>query len=171
MWRTELWHPLVSHFPIALLLVGTLFRVGAAGVPSGARRLAFLRPAGQVLLVLGTVGAWAAVYTGSLADSIVVRSLCDPTVLEEHEILSYQTAYLFSGYVAADVALFAARRGLAPGAFRGAKFFRRGLLLVVLGLTLAGSARLVQVGHLGSKLVYQQGAAVNQPSENCAAFE
>ena len=92
MWRTELWHPLVVHFPIALLLIGTLFRLGGAVVSRTHRRLAFLRPAGQALLALGTAGAWVAVYTGSLADSIVVRSLCDPTVLESHENLAYRVA-------------------------------------------------------------------------------
>ena len=158
MWRTELWHPLLVHFPIALLLVGTLFRVGGAFL---AGRLSFLRPAGQVLLALGTAGAWAAVYTGSLADSIVVRSLCDPTVLETHENLAYTTAYLFSGSVAADVA-----RRWVPTVL-----FRRIVLLVALGLALAGSATLTYVGHLGSSLVYQQAAAVNRPSEGCAAFE
>lgn len=81
-------------------------------------------------------------------------------------------AYLFSGYVAADLALFAARRWLVPGGARWIQFLRRGLLVVVLGLTLAGSATLAYVGHLGSKLVYQQAAAaVNQPAEDCAAFE
>lgn len=178
MWRTELWHPLVVHFPIALLLVGTLFRLGGgATVFAGASRFAFLRPAGRALLVLGTVGAWGAVYTGSLADAIVVRSLCDPTVLESHESLAYRAAYLFSGCVAADVALLAARRWLVSGpepsraSFRGTGLLRRGLLLAVLGLALAGSATLTYVGHLGSKLVYQQAAAVNQPADDCAAFE
>ena len=169
MWRTELWHPLVVHFPIALLLVGTLFRIG--GAAAGRKRLAFLRPAGQTLLVLGTAGVWAAVYTGSLADSVVVRSLCDPTVLETHENLSYTTAYLFSGYVAADLVRFGMKRWFSPDAFRAATLFRRALLLVALGLTLAGSATLVYVSHLGSSLVYQQAAAVNQPSEDCRAFE
>lgn len=169
MWRTELWHPLVVHFPIALLLVGTLFRIGA--VLPGVGRLSFLRPAGQTLLVLGTAGVWAAVYTGSLADSIVVRSLCDPTVLETHENLSYTTAYLFSGYIAADLVHYGLKRWLFSEAFRGAALFRRVLLLAALGLALGGSATLVYVSHLGSSLVYQQAAAVNQPAEDCAAFE
>ena len=170
MWRTELWHPLVVHFPIALLLVGTLFRAGGA-LPAARGRLSFFRPAGRMLLALGTAGAWVAVYTGSLADSIVVRSLCDPTVLETHEHLAYRTAYLFVGYVAADLALFGARRWLAASSHRRTKLLRRALLAAVLGLTLAGSATLMYVGHLGSKLVYQQAAAVNQPSDDCAAFE
>lgn len=158
MWRSELWHPLVVHFPIALLLVGTVFRVGGAFL-SG--RLSFLRPAGQALLALGTAGAWVAVYTGSLADSIVVRSLCDPTVLETHESLAYTTAYLFSGSVAVD----AARRWIPAG------LFRRIALVAVVGLALAGSGTLVYAGHLGSSLVYQQAAAVNRPADDCAAFE
>lgn len=159
MWRTELWHPLVVHFPIALLLVGTLLR--GAGALLNNQRLSFLVPAGQTLLATGTVGAWAAVYTGSLADAIVVRSLCDPTVLESHENLAYNTAYLFSGALVLD-ALRTWIRG---------PLLRRLLAVGTLGLALAGSGTLLYVGHLGSKLVYQQAAAVHQPADDCAAFE
>ena len=44
-----------------------------------------------------------AVYTGSLVDPVVVRSLCGPIVLDSHENPVYQVAYLFSGYAVADL--------------------------------------------------------------------
>lgn len=161
MWRTELWHPLVVHGPIALLFVGTGMRL----IGTFHRRypvLQFLVPGGRVLLVLGTVGAWAAVYTGTLADAEVVRSLCDPTVVETHEFWAYRVAWLFTVGVLVDGVLWIGERGL---------WVRRGLVVLLTGCLLAGSTGLGYVGHLGARLVFQQGAAVHQPGPDCAAFE
>ncbi|NIT55437.1 MAG: hypothetical protein GWN00_04135, partial [Aliifodinibius sp.] len=77
MWRVELIHPFVIHIPIALLIVGSLFWIGSLWLH---KRYGFLRPSARLLLFIGTVGAWIAVYTGSLADAEVARTLCDPTV-------------------------------------------------------------------------------------------
>lgn len=161
MWRVELWHPLLVHFPLALLLVGTALRLIGAfrGRYTG---LQFLVPSGRLLLVLGTIGAWAAVYTGSLADAEVVRSLCDPTVVEAHENWAYWVASLFTGGLLVDALLWADWAALG---------LRGGLTILLVGCLLAGSAGLVYVGHLGSRLVYQQAAAVHHPAPDCAAFE
>mgnify|MGYP006282186127 CR=1 FL=1 len=161
MWRTELWHPLIVHFPIALLLVGTVVRLGGA-LRGRWTSLSFLVPAGRLLLVLGTVGAWAAVYTGTWADAEVARSLCDPTVVEAHEMWAYRVGYLFTGGLLVDAVLWLRR----PGAR-----IRRGLFAVLVLVLLGGSAGLGYVGHLGAKLVYQQAAAVHQPAADCADFE
>lgn len=160
MWRVELWHPLVVHFPIALLLVGTAFRL--LGMACRARRPAFLVPAGRVLLALGTLSAWVAVYTGTLADAEVARTLCDPTVVETHENLAYVVAGLFTTALVADAVLW----------YGGtATIGRRVLAVVLAGCVLAGSAGVAYVGHLGAQLVYQQAAAVHVPADDCAAFE
>jgi len=161
MWRVELWHPLVVHFPIALLLVGTAMRlVGMARAQWD--KAQFLVPAGRVLLVLGTLGAWTAVYTGTLADAAVARTLCDPTVVETHEHWAYWVAGLFTAAVVVDGVLW---RSVPPMGLR------QGLVVVLAGCMLAGSAGLAYVGHLGAKLVYQQAAAVHVPADDCAAFE
>jgi uncharacterized membrane protein len=161
MWRVELWHPLVVHFPIALLLVGTTLRL--LGLSRRRRaRWRFLVPAGRLLLVVGVVSAWIAVYTGTLADAVVVRSLCDPTVVEAHEDAAYWVAALFTLAALAD-GFLAWRR---PDGWR-----RRLLILFLAGSSVAGSAGLLYVGHLGARLVYQQAAAVHVPSADCHAFE
>lgn len=166
MWRTELWHPLIVHFPIALLLVGTglrllgLFR-RRAPIPS------VFVPTGRILLGLGTIGAWAAVYTGALADAEVVRSLCDPTVVETHERWAYGVAWLFTGGVLIDGGLWWGERNTP----RPGPWARRGLLLLLGACLLFGTAGLSYVGHLGAKLVYQQAAAVHSPAPDCAEFE
>jgi len=163
MWRTELWHPFIVHAPIALLLVGTGMRLVGA-FHQRYPRLQFFVPGGRVVLVLGTVGAWAAVYTGTLADAEVARSLCDPTVAEAHEYWAYRVAFLFSIGLALD--------GLLWGATRWVYGWRQSALLLVMSVCLlAGSGALGYVGHLGARLVYQQGAAVHHPGPDCAAFE
>lgn len=161
MWRTELWHPLLVHFPIALLLVGTGLRL----IGTLHRRYSgidFLVPAGRLVLTLGAIGAWAAVYTGTLADAEVVRSLCDPTIVETHETWAYWVASLFTAGVVLDGLLWTEWGGVPV---------QWGLTLLLAGCLLAGSTGLVYVGHLGSRLVYQQAAAVHHPAPDCAAFE
>ena len=68
IWRVELYHPLVVHFPIVLLMSGTLAWIAGQAV-SCEGRLGFLLPAGRLALVAGTAAAWLAVYTGDLADA------------------------------------------------------------------------------------------------------
>lgn len=165
MWRTELWHPLLVHFPIALLLVGTGLRLLGLLRPHD-QALQFLVPAGRVLLGLGTAGAWAAVYTGSLADAAVVRSLCDPTVVETHKVWAYWVAGLFTGGLGIDAVLWTGWISEWAGAR-----LRRGVVVLLAACLLAGSGGLGYVGHLGAKLVYQQAAAVHHPAPDCAAFE
>jgi uncharacterized membrane protein len=164
IWRTELLHPVAVHFPIVLLTAGTLAWF-AGQLPRRTEylpSLSFLLPAGRLSLFVGTVTAWIAIYTGSLADAEVVRSLCDPTVVEEHENLAFLTGYLFSISVVVDLAS------------NSISFFRRWnhFLAPLVGLLLiTGSVTLTYVGHLGAKLVYQQGAGVYHPSDTCTEFE
>jgi len=159
MWRVELIHPFVIHIPIALLIVGSMFWICSLWLH---KRYNFLRPSARLLLFIGTIGAWIAVYTGSLADAEVVRSLCDPTVVEQHESYAYIVGYLFSAFVIID--------WLAVNGY--IDFLKKQLIHLLLALLLvAGCGFLAYVGHLGSKLVYQQSAAVYQPTEGCVEFE
>ncbi|WP_199898070.1 DUF2231 domain-containing protein [Marinilabilia salmonicolor] len=90
-WRTEIWHPLTVHFPVALLSFATIFII--AGYWTKRSNPMFT---GKVLLIAGTLGAWVAIYTGSLADAVITRQLCDPTVLEDHENGAFTVAWLFT---------------------------------------------------------------------------
>ncbi|MDT0687620.1 DUF2231 domain-containing protein [Autumnicola psychrophila] len=155
-WRTEVYHPLSVHFPIVLLLLAFIFKLFA---------LKFKRElwetGGTLMLLLGVVGIWIAIYTGNLADGIVSRKLCDPTILKDHENMAYLSAYIFSGSLLVDLA-----------AYFKISFFRKLIVQFVLVLGLAaGTGVLMYVGHLGVTLVYQQAAGVNIPSGNCAEFE
>ncbi|UII30637.1 hypothetical protein LVD17_20295 [Fulvivirga ulvae] len=154
--RTEVYHALSVHFPIAFLLLGTLLKLIAVFVKKD-----FLATSGSLLLYLGTITAWIAIYTGDLADGKVSRSICDPTVLKSHENMAYYLAYIFSAATTLDVAI---RSGKLNN-FRGIG------TLAVAFLMLIGSSLLTYMGDLGASLVYEQAAGVSVPSEDCKEFE
>jgi len=162
MWRTELWHPLSVHFPIALVIFATLFLLASRLVPS--RWKEKFSTTGVFMLIPGAILVWWAVYSGTLADSVVGRYVCDPLVLEDHERFAYITAFLFTGAALLEIAV------RIKSLLKSAKL-RRYLSVLSLVVLLAGSASMSYVGHLGAKLVYQQAAGVHQPSEDCKEFE
>jgi len=162
IWRTELWHPMVVHFPIVLLLGAAFLRILSVFFTDA--KNAFLKNTSRLSLYIGVVTAWIAIYTGSLADSIVVRELCDPTVLEDHENAAFTIGYIFTAVALIDVLDFISGDKIS--------FLKKPFKeWVIVGLLLAGSVYLVYTAHLGAGLVYQQGAAVYQPAEGCAEFE
>lgn len=154
-WRTEVYHPLFVHFPIALLLVGTLFKI--TGIWEKGK---FLSLPGTILLILGVIGGWIAIYTGDQADGIVSRTICDPTILKDHQNSSYTTMWLFSCALVVDL-LFQ---------LKFISFKRKIFDFLVILTLLVGSGFLMYTGHLGATLVYQQAAGVYRPSSDCAGF-
>jgi uncharacterized membrane protein len=155
-WRTEVYHPLVVHLPVVVLILGPLFYLSGLD-----RRISYLHPAGRVLLWIGTVGAWAAYYTGHLADGIVSRQICDPTVLKDHEILATYATWIFTGAVLVDLTIF----------WNKLKSYRKFIRIASGLMMIAGSVFIILSGHEGSRLVHQQGAGVYHPSEDCHEFE
>lgn len=151
-WRTEVFHPLSVHLPIALLLVATVFKL-----ISLFRSGETWAKGGSILLFIGVIGAWVSVYTGNLADGIVGSELCDPTVLKDHENGSLAMTWLFTIAFLLETALtFLNRRWLG---------------FLVIGFMLTGSGILIYTAHLGATLVYQQAAGVHVPSDDCEEFE
>ncbi len=113
-----------------------------------------------ILLFIGVAAAWLSIYTGSKAEGVVSRTICDPVVLKDHETGAYTSTIIFS-----VVALLLVLKEL-PLLAKAAKIFR---FLIVAGL-FAGSGYLMYAGHLGATVVYQQGAGVFHPSEDCREF-
>ncbi len=157
LWRIEMLHPATVHFPVALLTVGALlWLVGWWAGPDG--RAGFLRPTASLLLVAGTLAAWAAVLTGFWADDAVGHAVPNAPLLQDHENLALVTASLATAAVLVDLGrwLLAGRpiRGRLPAVARG---LTAGLLLAtVLSLGLAA--------HHGAALVYAEGAGVERVS-------
>lgn len=136
-------HPMLVHFPIALL-----FASAALDVPGYLLRRPSLTRAGFFTLVLGTVGAGVAALTGPdhVQGNATVQSL-----LASHQSFALITVALA---VALMLVRFAAIRGLSGGpafAYLGVT----ALLLVSLSLT----------GYFGGEMTYHQGigVAVAQP--------
>src|SRR5512137_1772054 len=86
---TNLLHPMMTHFPLALLSASYLMDVLAHWWPK-------LRTSGWVLLILGTIGAIFAVITGN-ADGELYESTKFGSVVEMHQTLAITTTVIFAG--------------------------------------------------------------------------
>lgn len=160
IWRTEIWHPLSVHFPITLLVTATLTGVSALFLNS--QRKKNWQQASGILLLAGIITAWLSIYTGSLADGVVARQICDPTVLKNHEIAAYTLAYLFSA---------AALIHLIIHCVPLKNKYKSVLSYLSVILMITGTGYVGYAGHLGASLVYEQGAGVNKPSADCSGFQ
>ncbi|GAB3194293.1 putative membrane protein [Pontibacter aydingkolensis] len=154
--RTEIWHPLSVHFPITLLLLATVIMVVALFL-RGDQKL-FWQKAGSYSLYAGCLAAWVAIYTGDMADGIVSRKICDPTVLKSHEVAAFNLAYLFTGATVLTLSL------------NIIKLYHKPLRVLIVLLMLAGTYFLIDAGHNGVQVVYQQGGGVNVPSSDCNGY-
>ena len=155
LWRTEIWHPLSVHFPITLLLIAAFFKLIALFSKKDLWHFG-----GSIFLLAGVLSAWISIYTGNLADGAVSRTLCDPTVLKDHQNAAYIMTGIFSGAAIADTLLW-------TSFLRVKQIF---FMKIIVLLMFAGSAALIYTGHLGITLVYQQGAGVYKPSADCSEF-
>lgn len=158
--RPEVWHALSVHFPIALLPMATLTVLVSFFINE--RYKASWQIAATLLLFAGCLSAWIAVYTGNVADGIVARKLCDPTVLKDHEIASQNMTWLFT--IAAILHILSLTNFLRPR-IRGLSFYLAFIFMLV------GTGFLVYTGHVGASLVYEQGAGVKNHETDCADFE
>ena len=131
-------HPLLVHFPIALLL-SALALEGLA--------LALKRPALHRVslwnLGLGTLGAAAAVVTGLQAEDVGKHSFEIWQVMQVHKRLGITT--LIIGVMASGLRLFTRDR-LSPR-----------LRALACALMLAMASTLAAGGYLGGRLVYEFG--------------
>jgi uncharacterized membrane protein len=159
-WRKELWHPVTVHFPIALLLVATFFLLTSFFCKSEYKK--FFLNSSFILLLLGVAGAWLGVYTGDLADGVVARKLCDPTVLKDHELAAQTMAYLFTGAAFIHGLLYFGLLGSRLHVFAPH---------VILACMLIGSGFLIRAGHLGALIVYQQGGGVYNHTVDCDEYK
>lgn len=145
-------HPLIIHFPIALLLIAPIFLVvGAALTPAKGR--AYLIAA-MVLLLVGTGSIFLAVETGEAAAKLAERSPGMQSVLENHESLAERTQAVFGVLSVIFVALIA-----VPWLVKRAETRLTTTILPVAFLVLysAGVLLLVNTAHNGGRLVHEFG--------------
>ncbi|KAA8475453.1 putative membrane protein [Arcticibacter tournemirensis] len=160
IWRTELWHPLSVHYPIAFLILSTILGILIFILGNRHNFETRLRFTMSLLLWSGTLLLWLAFYTGKLAYSVEVRRICDPFVLKNHLYWANVTSFVFSAATITDVLQKIA-----------AIKINKLLVLVTVILMIAGSICLGYTGHLGASLVYEQGAGVHQPASDCSDYK
>ena len=136
-------HPMIVHFPIALLIVAVMFELLAMRW-----RTSGLRDASLYTLVAGVVGAGLAIITGKMAEEGMEESGIPDALLDIHEGLGYATFWIFLGLFALRVLI---RRG-----------WLRERPALTIGLGLVGIGVLAATGYYGGSLVYDFGAGVTR---------
>ncbi len=136
-------HPMIVHFPIALLIVGLL--ADSIGLFS---KKDFFSKAGFYLLILGTLGVIAAYFSGNLAGDGVTEAGPLKQALETHEDAAELSILLIS--IAALVRI----------AFVAIKKYSGSLKWVAFALFLIGVLSIARTGYYGGELVYKHAAGV-----------
>lgn len=145
-------HPLVVHFPIALLLVAPLFVVLGIVLPRAKTR-PYLMTA-LLLMILGTISLFVAVETGEAAGHLAASTPQIKAVLDQHEALAETAEIIFSGLTVILAAIL-----FIPALLHRDLSRRRLAASVMLFLVLygAGAVVLANTAHAGGRLVHELG--------------
>ncbi len=163
-------HPILVHFPIALLVVGVTLDLAAALL-----RRRQIADVATWFLLFGLVGAAGALLSGQLIeDSVDPKSAAD--ILRIHQVLAYATSATFTALVAARLVWLAPRifAALAPvsGAVKGVEQRTRevlpfvfaptpnALIVAYLAISVVGIILLTLTGYYGGSMVYHHGVGV-----------
>lgn len=145
-------HPLIIHFPIALLLIAPLFvLIGAALVPAKGRAFHL---AALILMVLGTASVFVAVESGEAAGKLAERTPEINAVLEQHSGLAETTSYAFAALTLGFALLLGGARLLRR---HESRLVTTVIPLVFLVAYCAGVLLLVNTAHNGGRLVHEFG--------------
>jgi uncharacterized membrane protein len=136
-------HPVIVHTPIALIIVSLLF-----DIVGRLTDLDWWRKAAFAMLVVGVLGAGAAVLTGNAAEEKAEDQGVPHDAIEQHEEAGILTLWL--GVAAVLARALAARPGPARAAVSA--------LALIAHLLVAGAVGVA--GYRGGILVFQHGAGV-----------
>ena len=148
-------HPLVVHFPIALLLVAPLFVViGLIRKPD--RSYSFLL-VGFLLMAMGTIATFVASSSGEAAGEFAENVPQAKSVLEQHRDLAQTTELAFTALTAVFASIL-----FVPRAFkmRPTRATSTVLPLVFLIFYATGVISLANTAHHGGRLVHELGVRV-----------
>ena len=137
-------HPLVVHFPIALIIVVfVLDLLGAAGKRQS------LISAANILSIFAALGAVAAVITGLIAEDSVWHTEAAHELIETHETI---------GFAVLGAAVFSL-------VFRPAlrkKKSKNSFVWIAVFISMIATALVAFEGYLGGEIVYRHGTGVLQ---------
>lgn len=150
-------HPLVIHFPIALLLVAPLFVALAVVRPKHAGLFGL---SALLLLAIGTAGAFVAVSTGEAAAELATKTDVINAAIERHASLAENARNIFAGLTL----LYAVLLGL-PAVVKKLATPRWAMAAnsAFLVLLLAGGVVLASAAHQGGMLVHKYGVQAMLP--------
>ena len=143
MFETSHLHPMIVHFPIALLIVGFLF-----DAISLFTKKEFFTTAGLYLIILGTLGAAAAFFTGLNAGSGISETGSLKQALETHAGAAELALWIMA--IAAVVRIILVIVKKYAGGFKYAALF----------LSLIGVLAIARTGYYGGELVFRHAAGV-----------
>ena len=146
-------HPLVIHFPIALLLVAPLFMI--AGILMNPQKGRPFLIAAFSLMLLGTVGTILAVATGEAAADAAHHTPGMSAILERHQELAETTRDIFGLLTVIFATILFMPRLLKR---ETTMVVARILPLAFLLLYAAGMVVLVKTADNGGRLVHEFGA-------------
>ncbi len=149
---TDHLHPLSVHFPIALILVGFLFDLFSLFF----RKEKCLSKAGFWLMILGTVSAFAAYFSGEYFSKELIGTAGEHK--EIHECWAKATMFTMLGALVIRIVLMGMKKDQGP------------LKWLVFVLYLAGAGLVSYTGFLGGSLVYDimlnEGSGVENPQSS-----
>lgn len=148
----EGFHPFIVHFTVGILLTAWVPMV--LGLVDRKRRMAWFR-AGLMMIVMGTLSTFAAVFTGEAAEGVVDHSSeLIERAIHEHEELAELSRLLFVGVTAIYFTGMVMYCKVA-----GPKKKKVGLLgAVLVGISYSlGALALSNAGHQGGLLVHEHG--------------
>ena len=137
-------HPMIVHFPIALLFVGFLF--DAIGIFS---KKEFFMRAGFYLLLLGAVGVVSAYLSGNYAGEGVSETGALKQALETHEDAATISLWLIVSAAVIRIVMVLLKK--YTGIFKWVAFF----------IFFLGIISIARTGSYGGELVYKHAAGVS----------
>ena len=153
-------HPLVVHFPIALLLTAPLFVViGMFRKPE--RSFPFLIAA-RILMGMGTAATYVASASGEAAAGLAERNPQAAAVLEAHEELAVTTELAFTSLTLIFASILFVPRVFKVPATRAVSVWLPAVFLVFYA---TGALSLANTAHQGGRLVHELGIQAQTPAE------
>ena len=145
-------HPLVVHFPIALLLIAPLFIL--MGIFWPRRSGLYFLGCALILMLVGTLAMFVSLSTGEASSKAIAPTPALASIIGQHEELAETTAWVFSALTAIFAAMF---YGLMLVQRKQESPLARCLPVIYLVLYLAGGVLLFQTAHRGGQLVHEFG--------------
>jgi uncharacterized membrane protein len=156
-------HPIVVHFPIALLLVAPLLVLAGILRRNGGRAF---QVSALVLMLIGTAGAYGAVATGEAAGERAGRMPGVGAVLESHKELAEATRAIFTALTISFIVII-----FAPDLFKItlSRCATVGINAAFLLFYMAGAIVLANAAHQGGRLVHELGVSARAAAKGDGA--